>query len=163
MNDESRRPSDVLFECVGHHALLAVREHYARRPSLWQRGEHGRDRCLTDYQHHFRVLSALEPERWRAHRVFMEQVWTGRRLDPDWLDEAWAIMEHVLRSDVPWAIWAQAVDVLRMAQRPPEAGPEAPESAANHVPKAGPMPARASEPSGERRPARRVRNESSPG
>lgn len=112
MNPDERDPRIVLGESVGALALVATNRLYAEQPELWKLGEHGRARTLEDFTHHLRQLSGLSAEVFAGHVDYCHRLWTSRGFPQKWLDDAWRIIDEVLRSELPPAVHEPAVALL---------------------------------------------------
>ncbi len=113
MTSAERDPRIVLGESVGALALLATNRLYAEQPELWKLGEHGRARTLEDFTHHLRQLSGLSPEVFAGHVDYCNRLWASRGFPQKWLDDAWRILDVVLRDELPASVHEPAVDLLR--------------------------------------------------
>lgn len=113
MTPEDRDPRIVLREAVGALALVATNRLYDEQPELWNLGEHGRARTLEDFTHHLRLLSGLSAEVFAGHVDHCNRLWASRGFPPKWLDDAWRILDEVLRNELPASVQEPAVALLR--------------------------------------------------
>lgn len=111
--DDEREPVAVLTEAVGSLALTATRRLYDEQPDLWKLGEHGRARTLEDFTHHLRMLAGLSPAVFQNHVAYCEGLWAARKFPRQWLDDAWRILDGVLRDELPPRVHEPACDLLR--------------------------------------------------
>ena len=107
----------VLAERADHLAFLATDLMYDRQPDLWEMGEHGRQRTLEDFGHHFRAL-ARGPDAFRAHVDYCYELFSGRGFPRSWLDDAWTTMAEVCRTSLPTDVAAQALLALVVVEEP---------------------------------------------
>ena len=107
-----RDPRTVLQESLGLLALTATRRLYDEQPDLWRMGEEGRARTLEDFTHHFRALAALNEDTFRRHVDYCLDLFSQRNFPKQWLDDAWRIMDAVLRAEVPESASTPAVAIL---------------------------------------------------
>lgn len=115
--EDDREPAAVLDEAVGYLALVATRRLYDEQPELWKLGEHGRARTLEDFTHHLRMLSGLSPTVFATHVAYCEGLWKARNFPQKWLDDAWRILDDVLRDELPPRVHEPARELLRTATR----------------------------------------------
>ena len=115
--EDTREPSAVLAEAVGYLALTATRRLYDEQPDLWRLGEHGRARTLEDFTHHLRMLAGLSAEVFGAHVAYCERLWTSRGFPMQWLDDAWRILDDVLRAELPPRVHEPACALLDTVAR----------------------------------------------
>lgn len=115
MTPDDRDPRIVLGESIGALALLATNRLYAEQPALWKLGEHGRARTLEDFTHHLRQLSGLSAEVFAGHVDYCNRLWASRGFPRQWLDDAWRILDEVLRDQLPPAAHEPARALLRSA------------------------------------------------
>lgn len=113
--DDGREPTVVLAEATGYLALTATRKLYDEQPDLWKLGEHGRARTLEDFTHHLRMLAGLSPSVFAAHVAYCDGLWTSRGFPRKWLDDAWRILDDVLREELPPRVHEPARALLRTA------------------------------------------------
>jgi hypothetical protein len=110
---EERDARIVLGESVGALALIATNRLYDEQPDLWRLGEHGRARTLEDFTHHLRQLSGLSVDVFGGHVDYCHRLWASRGFPTKWLDDAWRILDAVLRDELPPAVHEPAVALLR--------------------------------------------------
>lgn len=115
--EDEREPAVVLAEAVGYLALTATRRLYDEQPDLWKLGEHGRARTLEDFTHHLRMLAGLSPAVFATHVAYCEGLWQARNFPTQWLDDAWRILDEVLRDEMPPRVHEPARELLRSATR----------------------------------------------
>ena len=113
IGDEARPPATVLHEALGLLALTATRRLYAEQPELWELGEHGRARTLEDFTHHLRMLATLSEDAFRGHVEYCERLFEQRNFPRKWLEDAWRILDDVLRDEVPASAGDPARTILR--------------------------------------------------
>ncbi len=116
--EDDREASVVLAEAVGYLALTATRRLYEEQPDLWKLGEHGRARTLEDFTHHLRMLAGLSPPVVATHVAYCEGLWKARGFPRRWLDDAWRILDEVLRDELPQRVHEPARELLRTAMTP---------------------------------------------
>jgi len=116
---EAREPTAVLAEAIGYLAFTATRRLYEEQPELWELGEHGRARTLEDFTHHLRMLAGLSPAIFATHVAYCDGLWAARNFPRRWLDDAWRILDGVLRDELPPYVHEPARDLLRAATRSP--------------------------------------------
>jgi hypothetical protein len=112
LRDEDRDPAVVLREAVPALALTATRRLYAEQPALWELGENGRARTLEDFTHHLRRLATLSEDTFRSHVEYCHDLFEARGFPRAWLDDAWRILDGVLRDELPPAVHEPARRVL---------------------------------------------------
>ena len=111
--EEGRGAAVVLGESVGYLALTATRRLYDEQPDLWNLGEHGRARTLEDFTHHLRMLAGLQQEVFAEHVAYCHRLWSSRAFPTKWLDDAWRILDDVLREELPPHVHEPALAILR--------------------------------------------------
>lgn len=116
--DDGREPTVVLAEAIGYLALTATRRLYDEQPDLWKLGEHGRARTLEDFTHHLRMLAGLSAPVFAAHVAYCDGLWEARNFPRQWLDDAWRILDDVLRDELPPRVHEPARQLLRVVTSP---------------------------------------------
>lgn len=111
--EEGRVPTVVLGEAIGLLALTATRRLYDEQPDLWKLGEHGRARTLEDFTHHVRMLAGLHQEVFAEHVAYCQRLWSSRGFPTKWLEDAWRILDDVLRDELPPHVHEPALAILR--------------------------------------------------
>ena len=111
--EEGRARTVVLAEAIGFLALSATRRLYDEQPDLWKLGEHGRARTHEDFTHHVRMLAGLQQEVFAEHVSYCQRLWSSRGFPTKWLDDAWRILDDVLREELPPHVHEPALAILR--------------------------------------------------
>lgn len=117
IGDDIREPAVVLAEATGYLALTATRRLYDEQPDLWRLGEHGRARTLENFTHHLRMLAGLSAEVFGAHVAYCGRLWSSRGFPTRWLDDAWRILDEVLRAELPPRVHEPACELLATVTR----------------------------------------------
>lgn len=120
---DRRDPVVVLQEARAALAFRATERLYEEQPDLWNLGENGRARTLEDFGHHLAALATLSPETFHHHVDYCERLFATRGFPKKWLEDAWRILDVVLREDLPPRVHEPALRLLHEAPSRPHASP----------------------------------------
>jgi hypothetical protein len=101
MGEKLRDPGAILDESAPALALVATGLIYAEQPALWEFGDHGRERTVEDFCHHFRALASMDVDVVAAHVRYCQDLFRERGFPRRWLGDAWRTMETTLHREMP--------------------------------------------------------------
>lgn len=101
MSERLRDPGALLDEAAPELALVSTRLVYAEQPELWRYGDHGWERTVEDFCHHFLALASMDAEVVAAHVRYCEGLFRERGFPSRWLADGWRIMETTLERELP--------------------------------------------------------------
>ena len=101
MSEDRRDPGAILDEAAAALALVATRLIHAEQPELSRYGDHGWERTVEDFCHHFRALASMDVDVVAAHVRYCEGLFRERSFPRHWLGDGWRIMETALARELP--------------------------------------------------------------